>query len=117
MKQTSKQPRGFRNNNPLNIRKGISRWQGRTIMQDDPDFVTFIDMNMGYRAAWKLMDTYRHNCITLGQKILVVRGDESAYGEALDLDDDGGLLVRFQDGTEKVVSSGEVSVRGMYGYI
>ena len=65
----------------------------------------------------QLMDTYRHNCITLGQKILVVRGDESAYGEALDLDDDGGLLVRFQDGTEKVVSSGEVSVRGMYGYI
>ena len=59
MEKKSKQPRGFRNNNPLNIRKGISRWQGRTIMQDDPDFVTFIDMNMGYRAAWKLMDTYR----------------------------------------------------------
>lgn len=59
MEKKSKQPRGFRNNNPLNIRQGISRWQGRTIMQDDPDFVTFIDMNMGYRAAWKLMDTYR----------------------------------------------------------
>ena len=65
----------------------------------------------------KIMDIYRLNCVTLGQKILVVRGDESAYGEALDLDEDGGLLVRYDDGTEKVVSSGEVSIRGMYGYV
>ena len=64
----------------------------------------------------KIMDSYRKLCVTLGQQILVVRGDESAYGEALDLDEDGGLLVRFSDGTEKVVSSGEVSIRGMYGY-
>ena len=65
----------------------------------------------------QLMDAYRRNCVTLGQKILVVRGEESAYGEALDLDEDGGLLVRLADGTEKIVNSGEVSVRGMYGYL
>ena len=65
----------------------------------------------------KIMDIYRKHCITLGQKIFVVRGEESAYGEALDLDRDGGLLVRFSDGTEKIVSSGEVSIRGMYGYV
>ena len=64
----------------------------------------------------QLMDTYRRNCVTLGKKILMVRGEESAYGEALDLDEDGGLLVRLADGTEKVVNSGEVSIRGMYGY-
>ena len=65
----------------------------------------------------QLMDIYRRYCVTLGKKILVVRGDESAYGEALDLDEDGGLLVRFSDGTEKIVNSGEVSIRGMYGYV
>ena len=64
----------------------------------------------------QLMDTYRLNCVTLGKNILVVRGEDSAYGEAMDLDQDGGLLVRFADGTEKVVNSGEVSIRGMYGY-
>lgn len=51
--------RGFRNFNPLNIRHGLSRWVGRTKVQPDPAFVTFISMPMGYRAAWKLMDTYR----------------------------------------------------------
>ena len=30
-KKTKKQlPRGLRNNNPLNIRKGAQRWQGQT---------------------------------------------------------------------------------------
>ena len=45
--------RGFRNNNPLNIRHGVSRWVGRAKEQNDPDFVTFTSMPMGYRAAWK----------------------------------------------------------------
>ncbi len=65
----------------------------------------------------KIMDAYRRKCITLGKEISVVRGDDLQYGTALDLDDDGGLLVRFSDGSEKIVTSGEVSVRGMYGYL
>ena len=28
-------------------------------MQTDAEFVTFVSMAFGYRAAWKLMDTYR----------------------------------------------------------
>ena len=65
----------------------------------------------------QLMDIYRGRCITLQKDVTLVRGEEISHGKALDLDEDGGLLVRFSDGTEKVVSSGEVSVRGMYGYI
>ena len=65
----------------------------------------------------KLMNLYRQQCITLGQEIKIVYGDAVDYGTALDLDQDGGLLVRFRDGSEKVVTSGEVSVRGMYGYL
>jgi len=47
---------------------------------------------------------------------LIHRGDEIRQGHALDVDDNGGLLVRFCDGETKIVNSGEVSVRGMYGY-
>lgn len=49
-----KQPRGIRNNNPLNIRKG-SQWQGMSKEQGDPSFVQFISMQFGIRAAFKLM--------------------------------------------------------------
>lgn len=65
----------------------------------------------------KIMNTYRAYCITTGSDVSVVQGDVCRHGTALEVDDDGGLLVRFADGTVKAVSSGEVSIRGMYGYV
>ena len=65
----------------------------------------------------QIMDAYRARCITLGQDVVVVRGETQRYGKALDLDPDGGLMVRFSDGSIQSVSSGEVSIRGMYGYL
>ena len=35
---------------------------------------------------------------------------------AVSLTPDYGLAVRYDDGTEEVLRSGEVSVRGLYGY-
>lgn len=61
---------------------------------------------------------YRKNCITLGREISLLHADgQVEHGTALDVDESGGLLVRFSDNTVKTVSSGEVSVRGMYGYL
>jgi hypothetical protein len=59
--------RGIRNNNPLNIRHGKSRWEGRTKVQTDAEFVTFVSMAYGYRAAWKLMETYRLRLMDAGK--------------------------------------------------
>ena len=64
-----------------------------------------------------ILNRYRWDCITLGQEISLVRGDEVRHGTALDIDDDGALIVRFPDGSTEAVNSGEVSVRGMYGYV
>ena len=65
-----------------------------------------------------IMAQYRADCITLNQPISVVTADGSVrHGLALDIDGDGALLVRFSDGSESYVSSGEVSIRGMYGYV
>lgn len=60
---------------------------------------------------------YRKNCITIGQDVSVVRGESVRYGKALDVNENGCLIVAFQDGAVEVVSSGEVSVRGMYHYV
>lgn len=64
-----------------------------------------------------IMERYRRDCITIGKQVSIHRGDEIFYAEAIGLDDDGALLVRLPDGTAQTVNSGEVSVRGMYGYI
>ena len=54
----TKLPRGLRNNNPLNIRHSASRWQGARVEQTDKAFVQFTSMTMGYRAAWRILETY-----------------------------------------------------------
>lgn len=64
-----------------------------------------------------ILNRYRHDCITLGREISLVRGDDIRHGTALDIDDDGALVVRFADGNTEIVNSGEVSVRDMYGYV
>ena len=60
---------------------------------------------------------YREDCITIGQSISLLRGDEVRHGDALDIDDNGSLIVKFDDGHIESVHSGEVSIRGMYGYV
>ena len=73
--------------------------------------------NALFSKKQQLMDDYRHRCITLGQEIKVLQSENIRYGTAEDIDADGGLIVRFNDGTVQTVDSGEVSIRGMYGYV
>lgn len=49
-----KQPRGIRNNNPLNIRRG-SNWKGERPHATDPQFEEFETISFGIRAALILM--------------------------------------------------------------
>lgn len=57
-------PRGVRNNNPGNIRKSATKWQGMSDAQPDPDFVTFKTSQLGVRAMARVLLTYRsaHGC-------------------------------------------------------
>ena len=64
-----------------------------------------------------ILDRYRRDCVTVGQEVSVVRGDEIRHGKALGVDSDGALVVRFCDGSTGAVNTGEVSIRGMYGYL
>ena len=64
-----------------------------------------------------LMQQYRKDCITVGKEISLVSADSVRHGTAIGVDHDGALLVSFPDGHTEAVNSGEVSVRGMYGYI
>ena len=65
-----KTPRGIRNNNPLNLKKGI-KWKGLDTIQADPVFCQFRTASMGFRAAFICMRTYynKHNCRTVTEII------------------------------------------------
>lgn len=63
-----------------------------------------------------IMARYRQHCVTLGRPVTVICGKEQRSAVALDVDSDGALLVDFGDGCPQAVNSGEVSVRGLFGY-
>ena len=68
-------------------------------------------------GKFAMLRQYRRDCITVGQEISLLRGEEVRHGKAVDVDEEGALVVLFPDGHLEAVNSGEVSVRGMYGYI
>ena len=67
------------------------------------------------KGAW--LQEFSAHCITIGQDVKLVRGDDVTYAHADAIDSDAALLVTLPDGTKSTIASGEVSVRGMYGYV
>ncbi len=59
---------------------------------------------------------YRAMSITLGSRVQVI-GAETFTGTAEDIAADGSLLVRREDGSLQTVLAGDVSVRGVMGYV
>lgn len=50
--------RGLRNNNPGNIRRSSTKYQGEVTPSRDPAFKQFETMAWGYRAMFVLLDSY-----------------------------------------------------------
>lgn len=67
------------------------------------------------QASQDYLAFFRRKCVTLGKEVLLISpsGTQTAY--AVDVDKGFSLLVRFEDGSEKSVTAGEVSVRGLLG--
>ncbi|MBR5381947.1 MAG: biotin--[Oscillospiraceae bacterium] len=58
------------------------------------------------------LDAYRERSLVLGREVTFSGGGfESRSGLAVDIDGDGGLVVRLPDGTEKTLRSGEITLR------
>lgn len=64
-----------------------------------------------------LMEKYSGMLINLDRDVLVLGAEDSYKAHALGIDRQGELIVRREDGTEEKIYAGEVSVRGVYGYV
>lgn len=58
-----------------------------------------------------VLDEWRKYSCTLGQEVKVIAPDMTYYGTAVDIDDEGLLIVRKEDGTAEKVVAGDVSIR------
>ena len=76
------EPRGIRNNNPLNIRRSGDKWQGLKTLQEDREFFQFETIELGWRAAFVILcKTYYGK-----YKLRTIRGIVSRWAPAKEND-------------------------------
>lgn len=64
-----------------------------------------------------IRDAYNALLVNCQKQVRILGAKEQFNALALGINDGGELLVRREDGTEEAIYSGEVSVRGIYGYV
>ncbi len=64
-----------------------------------------------------LMDDYNNHLINVNRQVKIIRKEGEMIRTALGINEWGELLVRDDQGEIEKIFSGEVSVRGLYGYV
>lgn len=59
----------------------------------------------------------REESILIGKEVRIINSYNERKGNVLDIDDEGQLIVQYENGEIEKVFSGEVSIRGIDGYI
>ena len=85
----------------------------RTMEMFEPLYETFEQA----KSLAPLKAPYEALLANMNQGVRVLAGENSYTGIARGIDESGCLLVEREDGSVDTVMSGEVSVRGIYGYV
>ena len=75
-----------------------------------------IDFSVDY-SKLDIMEEYNRRLISRGRQVRVLDPKGEFSAEALGINAAGELLVKKEDGSIVNVYAGEVSVRGIYGYV
>lgn len=59
----------------------------------------------------------RENSALIGKEVRIIERNKEVIATALDLSEDGKLVVQYKDGRIDEIISGEISVRGLEGYV
>ncbi len=65
----------------------------------------------------RVIEICREGSLLINKEVRVINGNNEVICTVIDIDDEGELIVKHKDGTINRVISGEVSVRGIYGYV
>lgn len=80
-------------------------------------FEEHYDTFTGTMSFGELTDIYNSYLINRNKEVRVLEPEQEYSGYALGIDELGQLLVRRENGEIEKIFAGEVSVRGLYGYV
>ena len=80
-------------------------------------FERYYGLFLESRNLESMREEYNQLLVNRGKEVRILGGKEEYNAVALGINSEGELLVRREDGSEEAVFAGEVSVRGVYGYV
>lgn len=101
----------------LKLEAGRSIRRSPVIAAVAESFEHYYDIFMETFDMSGLKEEYNTHLVNMDREVLVLDPRGQYSGRALGIDHEGSLLVRREDGSLSSVISGEVSVRGIYGYV
>ena len=75
------------------------------------DIVSSLSAHATHLDPGAFMPEYRRRCFVIGRRVDYIFDNVPESGVATDVADDGALIVMTDDGRERRLSSGEISVR------
>lgn len=100
----------------LALEKGKQMRRSPLIVSVMQQFETYYERFIQSKDLAFLMEEYNHLLVNCNREVKVL-GKESHTGIARGINTKGELLVERENGETEVVFAGEVSVRGIYGYV
>ena len=105
-----------------NIATSLAMETGKTISRAALAAAMIEELDALYLALLRhklapYLETYRRDCLTIGHEVQLLWEDVHEKVLATGVDDELGLQVLRQNGAQETIRTGEVSVRGLYGYV
>lgn len=63
-----------------------------------------------------IMAEYRQRCVNIGKEVIATYQNKKIIGKCTDIDDDGAIVIQTENEILKI-NTGEISIRGILGYI
>lgn len=101
----------------IKIEKGINVSRKSLVKDILSYFETYYKVFLKTGSISQFLTEYREKSAVIGREVSVISSKAQLKGKVLDISDEGQLLIQLEDGTIKEIISGEVSVRGLEGYI
>ena len=101
----------------LRIEMGQKQNRGPIIAEILEQFDACYEEFLQHENLEYLREAYNEMLVNCGKEVCVLGAQANYKAQALGIDENGELLVRREDGSEEAVYAGEVSVRGVYGYV
>jgi len=100
----------------LFIQTGKKSFRAKIINVFAEIFEHYYNMVLNGNTA-EIIEKYKKLCVNINMDVVATKNNEQIKGKVIDICHTGDLIIKKEDGTTLNINSGEVSVRGMYGYI